>query len=257
MAGLLPSSSKQSRRQSTSLPHRACACVTMGLVLASCAPLGPRAISFNLATFDANETIEPSVRSLLEGDPLVVFAMFHIANKSGQGLSSPTPSYFNGLEPEFEIARQRLRTLPPDVYARFVEEVDRARALEPDWNDVHYSWGFMFGFLGLSAERTFDILDGWEQFEHNTAIGKGLGFRMGEGPFDYLWDLDHGMAGYGAGANAWEDDERMLAESAVAPEATPAQQPPSRATGTSSRTSHGASSCDPVGERDAHRPGRS
>ncbi|MFO0827619.1 MAG: hypothetical protein U0572_05665 [Phycisphaerales bacterium] len=180
-------------------------CVVGLLSLAACAPLGPRAISFDATKFDNGYAIDPTVRPLLDGDPIVVFAMFHIANVSDQGLDSPPPPYMKGLEPQFEVARERLCSLPPETYARFVEEVARSRAREPDWNGVHYSWGFALGSLGLSADRVFDILDGWEQFEHYSTLGEGLQLSMGEGPFDYLWDLDHGMAGYCDGAR-----ERML-----------------------------------------------
>ncbi|GEM_PF-2785713 len=189
-------------------------------VLASCAPLGPRGVSFQLDTIEGVEALDPSLVPLLKSDPVVLLAMFHLASAADVGGEVELPEYLRDMEPEVTIAREQLRTMPPDVHARFVEQIRLARELEPEWNDVHYNWGYTFGVMGLSPERTFDILDGWEQFEHNTPIGKGLGLSMSEGAFGYLWDLEHGMAGYAAGAAESEEEAPTVRAGAVS-EASP------------------------------------
>lgn len=105
---------------------------------------------------------------------------------------------------------------PTEAVAVLLDRVADAETLEPGWNKVHYSCGFALGILGFSREATFEVLDGWERFEHDTEMGKQFGFSMQEGAFGYLWDLEIGMAGYSAAIAYLKGEGREVSDDTVA-----------------------------------------
>lgn len=147
-------------------------------------------------TKPAEELIYP----LLAHDPVIMLALLELALHHHGRDDAETAGALEMLSPEIVLAHAQLRTLPPELVEMLAAELIRARTSEPDWNEVHFGWGYFFGVIGLSPETTFKLLNWWESFEHTTWLGKTFGLSMEEGVFGYLWDLEHGMAGYSAGA---------------------------------------------------------
>lgn len=106
----------------------------------------------------------------------------------------------------------RSHSVPAELIAILQAEIVRARTSEPIYNEVHFGWGFFFGLVGLSPEHTFEILRGWEEFEHTSTIGKTFGLEMEEGVFGYLWDLERGMQGYAEGVAYLRGEGRSLSD---------------------------------------------
>ncbi|MFO0875645.1 MAG: hypothetical protein U0575_17000, partial [Phycisphaerales bacterium] len=104
------------------------------------------------------------------------------------------------------------QNLPAELVAIVAEEIERAKTSEPFFNDVHYGWGFIFGFIGLSPDSTLQILVGWEDFEHRSPMGQAFGLSMDEGVFGQIWDIQHGMAGYSAGVDYFRGTGRTVSD---------------------------------------------
>lgn len=101
--------------------------------------------------------------------------------------------------PEHDINAWRGRTGGDAIHALRQRMADACTA-EQTWNVIHYGWGVILAVVGLPPESALTLLDGWEQFEHDSIIGEGLNLSGTEGAFGYLWDLENGMEGYSAAA---------------------------------------------------------
>lgn len=167
---------------------------------AGCAPNRAPARVLDLSGVERTTAADELIYPLLVHDPVIMLALLEMALNNGGDDDEETARAVEMVSPEIALAHGQLRSLPPELVTLLASELIRARTSEPDWNEVHFGWGFFFGMIGLSPETTFDLLNWWEEFEHTTWIGKTFDLSMEEGVFGYLWDLEHGMAGYAAGA---------------------------------------------------------
>ena len=110
------------------------------------------------------------------------------------------------------LGDERSRSVPAELVAILQSEIVRARTSEPVFNEIHFAWGFLFGFVGMSPDHAFEILHGWEEFEHTSAIGKAFKLEMDEGVFGYLWDLERGMQGYAEGVAYFRGEGRTVSD---------------------------------------------